>query len=150
MINVLEFDNFIKSPKHLQSSTGLAIATYKLNGSITHIRANNDQELVRLKLPTSNNAPIINSKAEIHNAPINTIERGSITPHVKKYCSILYINPQRSISFVVPDKINIDPKQIAHIEAIVLSMTPKERRNPEIIKASRKTRIAKGSGTSVQ
>ncbi len=46
--------------------------------------------------------------------------------------------------------IKIDPKQIAHIEAIVLSMTPKERKNPEIIKASRKTRIAKGSGTSVQ
>ena len=46
--------------------------------------------------------------------------------------------------------IKIDPKQIAHIEAIVLSMTPKERRNPEIIKACRKTRIAKGSGTSVQ
>ena len=46
--------------------------------------------------------------------------------------------------------IKIDPKQMAHIEAIVLSMTPKERRNPEIIKASRKTRIAKGSGTSVQ
>ena len=46
--------------------------------------------------------------------------------------------------------IKIDPKQIAHIEAIVLSMTPKERRNPEIIKASRKTRIARGSGTSVQ
>ena len=46
--------------------------------------------------------------------------------------------------------IKIDPKQIAHIEAIVLSMTPKERRNPEIIKASRKTRIAAGSGTSVQ
>ena len=39
---------------------------------------------------------------------------------------------------------------MAHIEAIVLSMTPKERRNPDIIKASRKTRIAKGSGTSVQ
>ena len=46
--------------------------------------------------------------------------------------------------------IKIDPKQMAHIEAIVLSMTPKERRNPDIIKASRKTRIAKGSGTSVQ
>jgi len=46
--------------------------------------------------------------------------------------------------------IKIDPKQMAHVEAIVLSMTPKERRNPEIIKASRKTRIAKGSGTSVQ
>ncbi len=46
--------------------------------------------------------------------------------------------------------VKIDPKQMAHIEAIVLSMTPKERRNPDIIKASRKTRIASGSGTSVQ
>ena len=46
--------------------------------------------------------------------------------------------------------VKIDPKQMAHIEAIVLSMTPKERRHPEIIKASRKTRIANGSGTSVQ
>lgn len=48
------------------------------------------------------------------------------------------------------NKVNIDPKQLAHIEAIVLSMTPKERKNPDIIKASRKTRIAKGSGRSVQ
>lgn len=46
--------------------------------------------------------------------------------------------------------VKIDPKQMAHVEAIVLSMTPKERRNPDIIKASRKTRIASGSGTSVQ
>ena len=46
--------------------------------------------------------------------------------------------------------LKIDPKQMAHVEAIVLSMTVKERRNPEIIKASRKTRIANGSGTSVQ
>ena len=46
--------------------------------------------------------------------------------------------------------VKIDPKQMAHVEAIVLSMTPKERRNPDIIKSSRKTRIAKGSGTSVQ
>ena len=48
------------------------------------------------------------------------------------------------------NNVKIDPKQMAHIEAIVLSMTPKERRHPEIIKARRKTRIAKGSGTSVQ
>ncbi len=46
--------------------------------------------------------------------------------------------------------VNIDPKQIAHVEAIILSMTPKERRNPDIIKASRKNRIAKGCGLSVQ
>ena len=46
--------------------------------------------------------------------------------------------------------VKIDPKDMARVEAIVLSMTPKERRNPEIIKASRKTRIAKGCGLSVQ
>lgn len=43
----------------------------------------------------------------------------------------------------------IDPKQMAHIEAIVLSMTPEERHNPDIIKASRKQRIAKGCGLTV-
>ena len=48
------------------------------------------------------------------------------------------------------NNITIDPKQMAHIEAIIQSMTIKERRNPDIIKASRKQRIAKGSGTSVQ
>ena len=48
------------------------------------------------------------------------------------------------------NNITIDPKQISHIEAIIQSMTPKERRNPDIIKASRKTRIAKGCGLSVQ
>ncbi|MEG1597161.1 MAG: signal recognition particle protein [Bacilli bacterium] len=43
----------------------------------------------------------------------------------------------------------IDPKQMSHTEAIILSMTKEERRNPIIIKASRKQRIAKGSGVSV-
>ena len=46
--------------------------------------------------------------------------------------------------------VKIDPKEIAHIEAIILSMTPYERRHPEILKASRKQRIAKGSGRSVE
>ena len=46
--------------------------------------------------------------------------------------------------------VSIDPKQIAHIEAIIQSMTMEERRNPSIIKASRKQRIAKGSGRNVQ
>ena len=45
--------------------------------------------------------------------------------------------------------VKIDPKQMAHIEAIVLSMTPEERHNPDIIKASRKQRIAKGCGLTV-
>jgi len=45
---------------------------------------------------------------------------------------------------------NIDDKMIARQEAIILSMTPKERRNPKVINGSRRKRIAAGSGTSVQ
>ena len=48
------------------------------------------------------------------------------------------------------NNIQINPKDMAHIEAIVLSMTPYERKHPEILKASRKMRIAKGSGRSVE
>lgn len=47
------------------------------------------------------------------------------------------------------NNVKIDPKQMAHVEAIVLSMTPYERKHPEILKASRKQRIAKGSGRTV-
>ena len=47
------------------------------------------------------------------------------------------------------NNVNIDSKRLSHIEAIILSMTPYERQNPNILKASRKERIAKGSGTSV-
>ena len=47
------------------------------------------------------------------------------------------------------NNLKIDPKKMAHTEAIVLSMTPYERKHPEILKASRKQRIAKGSGTTV-
>ena len=48
------------------------------------------------------------------------------------------------------NNVEIDPKQMAHVEAIILSMTPYERRHPDILKASRKQRIAKGSGRSVE
>lgn len=46
--------------------------------------------------------------------------------------------------------INIDPKDMAHVEAIILSMTPYEREHPEVLKNSRKIRISKGSGRSVE
>ena len=46
--------------------------------------------------------------------------------------------------------VKIDPKDMAHVEAIVLSMTPYERKHPECLKASRKQRIAKGSARSVE
>lgn len=48
------------------------------------------------------------------------------------------------------NNININPKDLAHVEAIVSSMTPYERRHPEVLKASRKQRIAKGSGRNVE
>ena len=44
----------------------------------------------------------------------------------------------------------IDQKATARVEAIIRSMTPRERRNPELLNASRKKRIAAGSGTTVQ
>ncbi|CCY94128.1 signal recognition particle protein [Firmicutes bacterium CAG:884] len=48
------------------------------------------------------------------------------------------------------NNIQVNPKDMAHIEAIILSMTPYERKHPEVLKASRKMRIAKGSGRSVE
>ncbi|MGM9924160.1 MAG: signal recognition particle protein [Bacillus sp. (in: firmicutes)] len=48
------------------------------------------------------------------------------------------------------DNLSIDEKQIGHVEAIIRSMTAKEKSNPEILNASRRKRIAKGSGTSIQ
>lgn len=46
--------------------------------------------------------------------------------------------------------INIDDDAFKHIEALIYSMTPEERRNPAIITTSRKNRIAKGSGRTIQ
>ena len=46
--------------------------------------------------------------------------------------------------------VDIDDRAILGVEAIILSMTPYERRHPEVLNASRKTRIAKGSGKTVQ
>lgn len=48
------------------------------------------------------------------------------------------------------NNIKINPKDMAHIEAIIQSMTKEERHDPTILKASRKIRVAKGSGRSVE
>ena len=48
------------------------------------------------------------------------------------------------------NNVSIDPKDMANVESIILSMTPYERHHPEILKAERKQRIAKGSGRSVE
>ena len=71
--------------------------------------------------------------------------------------TIKKMGPLENILKLVPgankmglNNVKIDPKDIAHIEAIVLSMTKEERKNPDILKASRKIRIAKGSGRTVE
>ena len=48
------------------------------------------------------------------------------------------------------NNVKVDPKDMAHIEAIILSMTPYERKHPEVIKHSRKQRISKGCARSVE
>jgi signal recognition particle subunit SRP54 len=46
--------------------------------------------------------------------------------------------------------LKVDERELDRVQAIILSMTPEERRRPDIIKGRRRQRIAKGSGTSVQ
>ena len=48
------------------------------------------------------------------------------------------------------DQANVDPRRVRHLEAIILSMTPEERRRPEILNGSRRARVAKGAGRPVR
>jgi len=48
------------------------------------------------------------------------------------------------------DASGVDDKVLVHMDAIIGSMTPKERSKPELLNAKRKIRVAKGSGTTVQ
>ena len=47
-------------------------------------------------------------------------------------------------------KMNVDERELDRVEAMILSMTPYERKHPELIKGSRRLRIAKGAGVTVQ
>ncbi len=66
------------------------------------------------------------------------------------------MGPLREILSMIPGvgsalrNVDIDEKELVKVEAIINSMTPEERRKPQIINASRKRRIAMGSGTTVQ
>jgi signal recognition particle subunit SRP54 len=67
------------------------------------------------------------------------------------------MGPLTSILGMIPglaghqlSKLQVDDRELDRVEAIILSMTPYERRHPDAIKGSRRLRIAKGSGTSVQ
>ncbi len=76
---------------------------------------------------------------------------------LKQLNQIKKLGPLENLIKLIPgakkmglNNVSIDPKQMAHVEAIILSMTVEERRNPDILKASRKRRIAAGSGRSVE
>ena len=89
---------------------------------------------------------------------VKKMSRGTfdLEDFLKQLKQIKKLGPLENLIKLIPgakkmglNNVKIDPKQMAHTEAIVLSMTPYERKHPEILKASRKQRIAKGSGTTV-
>jgi signal recognition particle subunit SRP54 len=66
------------------------------------------------------------------------------------------LGPLQSLLGMIPGmgkelrNVNVDEREFDRLQAIILSMTPQERRHPELIKGSRRLRIARGSGTNVQ
>lgn len=90
---------------------------------------------------------------------VKNMEKGKfdLEDFLSTFKQIKKLGPLENLLKMIPgasklglQNVKIDPKDLAHIEAIILSMTPYERRHPEILKASRKQRIAKGSGRSVE
>jgi len=81
----------------------------------------------------------------------------NFTDFIEQMDQLTNMGPMEDLLKMIPgmgnlpgmDKLKIDPKDIAHMKAIVLSMTPKERENPEILSQSRRKRIAKGSARSL-
>jgi signal recognition particle subunit SRP54 len=76
---------------------------------------------------------------------------------LKQLKTIRRMGPLQSILGMMPglaghqlSNMKVDERELDRVEAIILSMTPEERRRPELIKGSRRLRIAKGSGTNVQ
>lgn len=75
---------------------------------------------------------------------------------LKTFKQIKKLGPLENLIKLIPGipkelkSVKVNPKDMAHIEAIILSMTPYERRHPECIKNSRKLRISKGCGRSVE
>lgn len=100
---------------------------------------------------------VIDEKSAIEAAKKMNSGKFDLEDFLEQLKQVKKLGPLENLIKLIPgaskmglNNVTIDPKQISHIEAIIRSMTPKERKNPDIIKASRKTRIANGSGTSVQ
>jgi signal recognition particle subunit SRP54 len=75
---------------------------------------------------------------------------------LQSYRMMRKMGPLKSVVGMIPglgkqmQGVNVDDRELARIEAIVLSMTAEERRRPQLINGSRRARIARGSGTTVQ
>ena len=100
---------------------------------------------------------VIDEKSAIEAAKKMNSGKFDLEDFLEQLKQVKKLGPLENLIKLIPgaskmglNNVTIDPKQISHIEAIIQSMTPKERKNSDIIKASRKTRIANGSGTSVQ
>jgi len=84
-------------------------------------------------------------------------DKFTLEDYLKQIRQMKNLGPLENIIDLLPgslknqiDSADIDEDQIDKIEAIILSMTPQERSNPSLLKRSRKRRVAKGSGTSVE
>jgi len=78
----------------------------------------------------------------------------TFTDFLKQLKQIKKMGPIEDLVKMIPGagrlNLDVDEKDLIHMEAIINSMTPEERENPDIIDGSRRKRIAKGSGTSIQ
>ena len=100
---------------------------------------------------------VIDEKSAIEAAKKMNSGKFDLEDFLEQLKQVKKLGPLENLIKLIPgaskmglNNITIDPKQISHIEAIISSMTKKERKNPDIIKASRKKRIASGSGRSVE
>jgi signal recognition particle subunit SRP54 len=75
---------------------------------------------------------------------------------LQAYRMMRKMGPLRNVLSMIPGMgkqlrgVDVDDRELGRVEAIVLSMTPEERRRPDLISGSRRARIARGSGTTVQ
>ncbi len=80
----------------------------------------------------------------------------SFDDFLTSYRMLRRMGPLKGVMKLIPglgsqlDGLDVDERQMARVEAIVLSMTPKERRTPHLINGPRRRRIAAGSGTTIE
>jgi signal recognition particle subunit SRP54 len=98
------------------------------------------------------------AKQEQHDEMERRLLAGQFTfdDFLQAYRMMRKMGPVRNVLSMIPGMgkqlrgIDVDDRELGRVEAIVLSMTAEERRRPDLINGSRRARIARGSGTTVQ